>query len=155
MFFSHRSKTKICSQKKIQKTFSTTFETTPEKINVSNQIKSIQQNFKENDQNVFQLKNNFKIFNSSKLDQMKIFSANLSKQKHFLTILFQQFSVEIILQNQKIFFFSFTNLFKTFCIFILLIFNQKILSLLNIRSKHFFFSNHQQYTFFYVNISLK
>jgi hypothetical protein len=88
-------------------------------------IKSIEQNFNDNYQNVFQLKNNLKIFNSSKFDQIKIFSSNLSKQKLFLTILFQQFSFEIILQNQKIFFFSFTNLFKTFCIFILFIFNHK------------------------------
>ncbi len=35
------------------------------------------------------------------------------------------------------------------------IFNQKILSLSNIRSKHFFSSNHQQYPFFYLHISQK
>ncbi len=49
------------------------------------------------------------------------------QKKHFLTILFLQFSFEIIWQNQKIFFFSFTNLFKTFSFYLFSVTNLKIL----------------------------
>jgi hypothetical protein len=111
LFFLIDQKQKFVHKEKFKKHFQQLLKQLQKKMNVSNKIKSIEQNFNENYQNVFQLKNNLKIFNSSKFDQIKIFSANLSKQKHFLTILFQQFSFQIILQNQKIFFFSFTNLF--------------------------------------------